>query len=258
MIDAVDKQVFKIELTHGGKQLAPLDGTDFVIHTSPGLVVDLPGQVRTYTTDNRAEGMTPVVTSPYDLADKIRDTMRPGVRAFIGNCGAELTFRHCFGPLRVNMRYLLNWANEAYELVGDRLVLGPVDYDILQDVVCGGQLMRWAAERNVPLAIFCGYRFLFPPDAFPHIRWACEHYPINKVSWTHYRYPYLELSRLVRLTGVEIWTGAGTYQGLAAGALERAAAFGMRGVFTDRGGWQRYLQERDARLLPEPTGPFPW
>lgn len=244
MIDMPHDNIYKLELTHGGKELSPPPGVDVVLHTCPGLTVESPGQIRTYTTDNRAEGMTPVVTSPFDLEETIHATLRPGVRAIIGNAGAELTFRHVFGSIRDNVRQLLNWANEAYELVGDRLILGPMDYDLLQDAMYGCRLMRWAAKRNVPLAVFCGYRFLFPPDAFEHIRWACWRFPMD-VPWSHYRYPYRHLSRQVRQTGVELWVGAGTYEGLAAGTLERARDFGIRGVFTDRGSWLRYFQDRE-------------
>jgi hypothetical protein len=239
VLSMAQQTVRQIELTHGDEQRSPGPGLDFVIHTSRTLDVTLPGQIRTYATfDLRPRPR--VLTSPKSLEVHIRETLRPGVRAFIGNAGIELTFRNIFRRRpEENVRHMLIWAQEAYEIVGDRLVLGPMDFDLMQDAMFDAPLMRWAAEHHVPLAVFCGYRFLFPEDAFSHIRNVCAQFPLN-VWWTDYRYPYEEVSRLIKQTGVEVWTGAGRDQGLAAGVLERAAAFGISGVFTERRFWDNH------------------
>jgi hypothetical protein len=233
--------VLKIEMTNEGVPTTPLPGIDRVMHINPDYIVDVPGQIRAYSTDNHAEHMAPVLTSPRDLADEIRSTLREGVYAVIGNAGAELSFRHVFSNASDNIRQMIRWADEAYDLIGPRLVLAPMDFDLLFDGMLGCQLMSWAAKRSIPLAVFCAYRFLFQTNAFPHIHAVNQRSPIER-SWHPYRYPFNEVFHWIRGTGVELWTGAGTQEGLQAGVIELAARFGFGGVFTFSRCWAEYLK----------------
>jgi hypothetical protein len=113
-----------------------------------------------------------------------------------------------------------------------------MDYDLIHDVMTGSRLLAWAAAHRTPLAIFCGFRFLFPADAFSHIRQVCARHPMRK-SLNPYRYPYAQIANAIRQSRAELWTGAGFHEGLAAGVLEKATAFGFAAVFTAREGWMR-------------------
>jgi hypothetical protein len=176
------------------------------------------------------------MTSPDSLKDQILTTLRPGVRAMVGNAGCELTFRHITPRATENVLHMLRWADAAYELLGSRLVLAPMDFDIIHDVKTGRRLLTWAAVHHVPLAVFCGYRFLFPEDAFSHIREVCSRIPMR--GWDNpYYYPYEEISEAIRHSGVEVWTGAGYHEGLAAGVIEKAELFGFAAVFTTQESW---------------------
>jgi hypothetical protein len=103
----------------------------------------------------------------------------------------------------------------------------------------GGRLLAWAADHRVPLAIFCGFRFLFPEDAFSSIRKACEQSPMRAYK-NPYHLPYREVSEAIRHSGAEVWTGAGFHEGLAAGVLEKAEQFGMAAVVTTQEAWDRW------------------
>ena len=149
-------------LTHHSSEILADDGMDFALHTNPAADVASPGSVRTYCTEERCEGMPPVMTSPKSLKEHIVATLRPGVRAMVGNAGCELTFRHITPRTKENVPHMLRWADAAYELLGAQLVLAPMDFDIIHDVRTGGRLLTWAAVHHVPLAVFCGYRFLRP------------------------------------------------------------------------------------------------
>lgn len=219
------------------------NGIDFAIHASSNADVTTPDSIRTYCTENRCEGMPPVMTSPYSLADRIRATIRPEVRAMVGNAGCELTFRHIVSSGRRNVHYMLRWAEAAYELLGAQLVLAPMDFDLIDDVKTGGRLLAWAAERHVPLAVFCGFRFLFPEDAFPHIREFCKRIPM-RVPGNPYRFPYREVSEAIRRSKAEVWTGAGFSEGLAAGVLDKAETFGLAAVFTTQKAWDCWTRSK--------------
>ena len=226
-------------ITWGGSETLAGKDIDFVVHASSDTNVTTPGNVRSYCTDKRCEGMSPVMTSPFLLADHIRATIQPGVRAMVGNAGSELTFRHIVSNSRKNVLNMLHWAKAAYKLLGAQLVLAPMDFDLIDDVKTGGRLLTWAAEHNVPLAIFCGFRFLFPEGAFPYIRDFCKRIPME-VPGNPYRYPYSEISEAIHCSGAEVWTGAGFHEGLAAGALDKAKEFGMAAVFTSQDAWNRW------------------
>jgi hypothetical protein len=226
-------------MTYDSSEIFAENGLDFAIHTNSQADVTRPGSVRTYCTDERCEGMLPVMTYSESLKDQIEATLRPGVRAMMGNAGCELTFRHLTPHPRKNVLHLLRWAEAAYELLGDRLVLAPMDFDVIHDVMTGGRLLAWAAAHRVPLAIFCGFRFLFPEDAFSYIRAVCANIPM-RVRGNPYCYPYQEVSEAIRHSGVEVWTGAGFHEGLDAGVLEKAAQFGMAAVFTSQEAWDRW------------------
>ena len=224
------------EMTHSGSQTEAPEGIDFVIHTNPAADVTVPGDVRTYCTERRCQGMPPVITRPESLRDQTIATLKPGVRAILGNAGCELTFRHISSCPKENVDHLLDWAEVAYEHVKTQLVLAPMDYDLVHDVMMGGRLLEWAAKHRVPLLIFCAYRFLFLEDAFPHVKSVCAQMPMN--DWGNpYQYPYQEISQAIQRSGAEVWTGAGLHEGLAAGVLEKAKAFGFSTVFTTREAW---------------------
>ncbi len=226
------------EMTGSGSQVEARDGIDCVLHTNPNADVTVPGDVRTYCTERRCEGMPPVVTQPESLREDIIATLKPGVRAMLGNAGCELTFRHITPGPEENVRAMLCWAEEAYGIIGEQLVLAPMDYDLIHDVMTGGRLLDWAAKHHVPLLIFCGYRFLFPENAFSHIEMVCARMPMN--DWSNpYQYPYLEVFQAIQRSGAEIWTGTGFHEGLEAGVLEKAKAFGFSAVLTTRESWIR-------------------
>ncbi len=226
------------EMTHAGLQAENREDIDFVIHTNPDADVTRPGNVRTYCTERRCEGMPPVVTRPESLRDQTIATLKPGVRAMLGNAGCELTFRHITPRPKTNVRAMLCWAEEAYGIIGEQLVLVPMDYDLIHDVMTGGRLLKWAAKHRVPLLVFCGYRFLFPEDAFEHICQVCARFPM-RASRNPFSYPYTEVSEAVRQSGAEVWTGAGFHKGLIAGAMDKAKEFGFTAVLTTREAWAR-------------------
>lgn len=235
-------RLLRAEVTHAASESDRSDAIDFVVHANLKADVTAPGNVRTNCTETRCEGMPPVMTSPTSLKDQIRSSVRPGVRAMVGNAGCELTFRHIVARPRKNVRQMLRWADAAYELLGIQLVLAPMDYDLIHDVMQGGPLLAWAAEHRVPLAVFCGYRFLFPEDAFPHIQHVCRQHPMKQFA-NPFDYPYSEVSDAVRQSGAEVWTGAGFTEGLAAGTLEKAERFGFASVFTSREGWNGWRSQ---------------
>ncbi|MEN6449891.1 MAG: hypothetical protein ABFC96_05305 [Thermoguttaceae bacterium] len=232
-------------LSHGRCEIIAADGIDFVMHAADIVDVVTPGNVRTYCTDPLCSGMAPVMSSPASMADQIRATIRPGVRAMVGNAGPELTFRHIVSRGVRNVHYMLRWADAAYELLGPQMVLAPMEFDLVDDVRVGGRLLAWAAEHRVPLAIFCGFRFLFREDAFDHIREVAAAMPMEAPG-NPYRYPYAEISDAIRRTGAEVWTGVGYAEGLAAGAIELAEQFGMSAVFTTQEAWDCWNQSKAA------------
>lgn len=183
------------------------------------------------------------MTSPYSLADHIRATIRPGVRALVGNNGAELTFRHIVGRGRRNIRLMIAWAEAAYTLLGVQLVLAPMDEDLIDDVQTGGHLLAWAGAHRVPLAKHCGFRFLFPEDAFPPDHKLCPNDGLL-IPGNPYRFPYREISEAIRRSGAEVWTGAGCADGLMAGVLDKAEEFGMAAVFTTQDAWDCWTRSK--------------
>ena len=227
-------------MTHAGSQVEASDGIDCVIHTNPDADVTVSGNLRTYCTERRCEGMPRVITHPEALKDQIAATLKPGVRAMIGNAGCELTFRHITPRPKENVRAMLSWAEEAYKIVGEQLVLAPMDYDLIHDVMTGGRLLDWSAKNRVPLLIFCGYRFLFSENAFEHIRTVCARMPMNDWKNPYHQHQYREISQAIKRSGAEVWTGAGFHEGLATGALEKAEEFGYAVVFTSRESWNKH------------------
>lgn len=248
---AIQMKLLRGVLTYDSSEILVDENMDFAIHTNPGVDVVSPGSVRTYCTEERCEKMPPVVTSPELLKDRIHATLRPGVRAMVGNAGSELTFRHITQRARKNVQHMLCWAEAAYELLGSQLVLAPMDFDIIHDVNTGGHLLAWAAKHHVPLAVFCGYRFLFPEDAFSHIREFCTRVPMRGQG-NPYDYPYQEVSEAIRRSGADVWTGSGYHEGLAAGVLEKAERFGLAAVFTTQVAWRCWKEQNASeRNRPE-------
>jgi hypothetical protein len=220
-----------------GQRAAKCRECDFQAFISPTSDEAGKGDVRTYCTETMCDGMPSVLTSPLDLQRQITETLKPGVRAFVGNAGCELTFRHVFGEPKRNVQEMLRWAGEAFDLIGDQLVLAPMDYDLIHDVMTGAALLAWASHHRVPLAVFCGYRFFFPEDAFAHIKATCVQHPMNNFE-NPYCYPYTDVSRAILDSGAELWTGAGFIEGIRAGAVRRAEEFGFAGVLTSTEAWE--------------------
>jgi len=100
----------------------------------------------------------------------------------------------------------------------------------------GRRLLEWAAAHRVPLAIFCGYRFLFRSDAFAHIRQVAAQHPFNQAG-NPFEYPFTEISDAIRSSHAQVWTGAGFHEGLEAGTIARAERFGFSGVLTTKAAW---------------------
>lgn len=159
-------------------------------------------------------------------------------RAMVGNTGPELLAHHLWlTDFPKASDYLLRWARWAYRLLGKRLVLAPVVLALYQDILAGSQFLRWAADHNVTLIFWCGYRLLFANDAFDYMVKECS---IRRHDWPWhpFRYPYDDVSAAIKESGVEAWTGAGFLDGLKLGAMEKAAAFGFRGVLTTTHAWE--------------------
>ena len=231
--------MLKIELNPNPEDLWKEAAFGIYIDPQQGHLVTTSADVRTYCTDPRCDGMARVMTSPASLAEEIRATLAPGVRAMIGNAGCELTFRHIFRRPPQNIESILCWAEAALAIVKDRLVLAPMDYDLVHDIKTGGRLLAWAAAQRIPLAVFCGYRFLFRGDEFSHLQQVNAKYPFYLYG-NRYRYPFTEVSEAIRSSHAEVWTGAGFTGGLEAGALQRAEQFGFAGVMTTKDAWNAW------------------
>ena len=235
--------MFLIEMNPDFKNRWPK--ADFALSNGgigPGFVA---GDVCTYCTAHDCENPPRGVVSPVGLSETIESTLPDGVRAMIGNAGCELTFRHRFASnARRNIRYILHWAKSAYSMIGSRLVLTPMDFDLIHDVKTGGKLLAWSAANKVPLAICCGYRFVFKGDEFENIRFYSERYNFKHFG-NPYRYPFAEISDAIKASKAEVWTGAGYEGGLAAGVLDKAERFGFAGVFTTKKAWKTHYSDDD-------------
>jgi len=218
---------------------------DFGLSTGPVSSGFVKNDICTFCTARNCETPPKVLSSPISLAESIRSTLPDGVRAMVGNAGCELTFRHMFGSrASKNIRHILRWAKSAYSILGERLVLAPMDFDLLHDVMTGGRLLAWAAANKVPLVIFCGYRFVFQEDEFEHIKLYSKRYDFGSFG-NPYKYPFGEISDAIKASGAEVWTGAGFEGGLLAGVLEKAERFGFGGVLTTRPAWEKYFTQPD-------------
>jgi len=219
---------------------------DFGLSPNPVIGNIAAGDVCTFCTANNCETPPKVLSSPTILAESIRTTLPDGVRAMVGNAGCELTFRHIFGgKAGKNIRHILKWAKSAYGMLGDRLVLAPMDYDLIHDVMTGGRLLAWAAVNKVPLVIFCGYRFVFKEDEFEHIKIYSKRYSFESFG-NPYKYPFGEISDAIKASKAEVWTGAGFDGGLLAGVLEKAERFGFKGVLTTKPAWEKYFAQPES------------
>lgn len=218
---------------------------DFALSTDPDWRQAAPGDVVTFCSERSCEQPDPGLQFPATLAGQIQtwaasespaDT-HPAVRAMVGNAGCELTYRHIHGRgAKRNVDAMLRWAYRAFALLGDRLVLAPMDFDLIHDVMTGGRLLAWSAKRAVPLLVFCGYRFLFDADAFEHISTVSRSYPFESFG-NPYRFPFDEVSDALRASGACVWTGAGYVEGIRQGAVEKAGKFGFSGVVTAKAAW---------------------
>jgi hypothetical protein len=175
------------------------------------------------------------------LKDRVSKAMDAGLRVSIGNVGPQLTFRRLLRrhPARANwnanVEQLLGWANAAYALAGEKLVLAPMDVDLSFDVATGGRLLAWAAAHHVPLIIANGFRWLFGPKAIA-VRDISRHVPWARTGSPH-TFPFTEISAAIKSSGAELWTGAGFAAGLHAGSLAKAEAFGFSGIYTTVQAW---------------------
>ena len=213
------------------------DGADFGLFCQMEDHACRANDVRTYCSDPSCNSPNPTLELPTWLEARIRETLEPDVRALIGNAGCELTYRHVHGAdADKNAAAMLAWAEWAYSLVGERLVLGPMDFDIIHDVMTGARLLRWAGARGVPLAVFCGYRLLFPANAFDELARVDKLYPFADFGIRD-QYPFDQVSDAIKASGAEVWTGAGFADGLRQGVIERAGASGLSGVMTGKGAW---------------------
>ena len=180
---------------------------------------------------------------PVDANDMVRDfsSICSG-QILMGNAGPELTYRHMLDSYD-NITKMIEWAEWAYSLVGDKLVLVPIDFDIVIDAILHGKFMTWCAQHKVSLLVLCGYRFLFPNDAFPMISGVSKNYPFEDYGW---RFPetFNYVSEVVKGTGVDMWTGAGHFEGLTHGVVEKAGAFGFTGVATYGPIWTKWLDTK--------------
>ena len=203
------------------------------------------GDVRVFSVGN-SEKPAHSLTLPSSLKEMIKNGLAKDIRAMVGNTGCELTFRHRYGcAAKKNIRHILRWAEDAYVATDGKLVLAPMDFDLIHDVMTYGRLLRWAAQRNVPLAIFCGYRFLFEADAFEHIKEVSKRYDFGSFG-NPYTYPFREISDAIKTSGAEVWTGVGYAEGLQAGAIDKAEQFGFRGVMTKKKAWETYYDSGRA------------
>ena len=215
------------------------DGADLAIQTDPSNSSLDVGDVRTFCSEVSCEHANPALSLPRFLEPSIHAfvNQHDGMRAMVGNAGCELTYRHLYNrnPRR-NIRAILRWANWAYKLLSHRLVLAPMDLDLIHDAMTGRRLLDWAAFTRVPLVIFCGYRFLFREDEFDHIRKVAAQHPFNQAR-NPYVYPYTEVSDAIRRSHATVWTGAGFDEGLRAGSIHKAERFGFSGVLTSKAAW---------------------
>lgn len=231
--------MLKIELNPAGEE--HWASADFALHTAPGHRCVIPDDVGTFQSTNSCEQPDRALALPVRLLRELNQfviTQAFSCRAMVGNAGCELTFRHRFGnDARRNIHHILKWAEQAIGILGSRLVLAPMDLDLIHDVATDCQLLNWAARAHVPLAIFCGYRFLFPADAFVHIRQVANIHPWPP-EIDPFGYPYAAIADAIQRSGAEVWTGAGFDEGLNANALELAKRFGFKGVLTTPSAWR--------------------
>lgn len=214
-------------------------GADLAIHTDPSSQAVQARDVRTFCSELSPERANPLLALPRWLEPALLDfaSVDDGTRAMVGNAGSELTFRHLYGRnARRNILTMLRWATWAYKLIGERLVLAPMDMDLIHDAMSGRRLLDWAAAHSVPLVIFCGYRLLFRDDEFAHIHQVAAQYPFDQAG-NPFVYPYTEVSDAIKDSHAEVWTGVGFEEGLRAGAMGRAEQFGFCGVLTSKAAW---------------------
>ena len=177
--------------------------------------------------------------------DELRELAKRWLgRICVSNEHGELTCRNAVGPWHdcMNSEAMRSFAEQAFSIVGDRLVLSPIPYDLCQDVKCGAGLMRWCAERNVPLLMYCGFWFLLT-DAEKRMNKSWDKYIpmafVGKSGWIFER-PFTEISDAIKETGVEAWSGVGWVDGLRLGMVRRLEDFGFKGVMTSRAHWNEW------------------
>lgn len=164
-------------------------------------------------------------------------------RVLIGNVGCELTFRDMYPIEHVkNVREMLKWAKWAYSLLGDRLVLAPMDFDIIHDVLYGGKFLRWAAYYKVLVVVFCGFRYFYRADESELMIRLQKEFPFEGFG-NVYQYPFHAVKDILRNVSGEVWTGGGGAcgkegYGLRKDVMRRAEEFGFQGVVTTLEAWQ--------------------
>lgn len=179
---------------------------------------------------------------PHHLDDEIRRVAAEcPARLLIGNDCVELLFHHVCGiDARANVENLVRWAEWCYTLVGTRFAVAPMFLGLVFDYAQDCRFMRWLAEYRVPMILFSGWRLLLDPKTLceRHASEVMGHDQFYDYKWHPHRYPYAELSAAIKATGVEVWTGVGYAEGLRAGTVAKAEAFGMKGVLTHRAQWE--------------------
>lgn len=231
--------MYKIELNPSADPMERMSDANFAIRTANDSRGLQSNDVMGFYTCASCSDPVRFRTTPTKIAGDIIEQLPKDIRAMIGNMGCEVSFRHVVdNEVFLNTELMLDWAKKSFGIIGQRLVLGPTDMDIIQDVMTGGRLLEWAGTHKVPLAIFCGYRFLFEEDAFEEIRKYSKEIPFA-MCHNPYDLPYEEISHAIRSTGAEVWTGAGFHEGLLNGTMQKAEKFGFKGVLTTKAAWEK-------------------
>jgi len=188
-------------------------------------------------------GLPPRTTDlPHQIDDEIRRAADAlPARLLIGNDCTELLFHHaCSIDAKANVDNLIRWADWCYGLVGSRAVFAPLFLGLVFDYAQGSRFLSWLSDHKVPIVLFSGWRLLLDPKTLVgrHADEVMGYDQFYDYDWHPHRYPYAELSAAIKETGAEVWTGAGYVEGLRAGTLAKAVAFGMSGVVTNRCAWE--------------------
>ena len=197
------------------------------------------GDVRPLFAENHMRG-APDLVFPHQLIAESRKIPR-SQRICLGNFLCELTFRGFYGfNPNLNVHYMMKWAKWGYKFCKNhRMVLSPMDFDVIHDVMTGARFLKWCGKKGVTLIIMCGYRFLYRQDEFHHIQVAEKCYPFK--NWGNpYDLPYKEVSDAIKASKVFAIIGGGFDDGLNHRVISKARDFGFQGVVTSRWAWENW------------------